>query len=108
MGEIQHSKREYCKRWDIDIMRPEALLVEGERHWGRYFRARHASRTQVLGAGEGHPALTWAAMERQARSLVTKPPPVQRGGGCLDRGGGAGPGWRSCGRWRDSDGSGDG
>ena len=87
LGEVQHSKRELCKRWDIDIMRPEALLAEGERHWGRHFRARHASRKQVLGAGEGHPALMWAAMTRQARSLATKAPPVQRGGGAWSGGG---------------------
>ena len=68
-------------------MRPEALLAEGERLWGRYFRARHASRSQVLGAGEGHPAQVWAVMERQARSLVAKLPPTQRGGGAWTGGG---------------------
>ena len=95
-GELQSSKRELCKPWEIDIMRPEALLAEGERLWGRYFRTRHASRSQVLGAGDGHPAQMWAAMVRQARSIVAKPPPVQRGGGAWTgvgaRAQGGGPG----------------
>ena len=96
-GELLSSKREQCATWDVDIMRPEALLAEGERLWGRHFRARHASRTPVLGAGEGHPALVWAMMERQARSLAGKAPPAQRGGG-------AGPGQRPSGRRRERDG----
>ena len=86
-AELLNSKREHCKTWEVDIMRPEALLAEGERLWGRYFRARHASRSQVLGAGEGHPAQVWAVMERQARSLGVKPPPAQRGGGAWTGGG---------------------